>query len=577
MLTGLTIKDVVLIEALDLEIGPGLTALTGETGAGKSIVLDALGLATGQRADAGLVRRGAAQATAGASFVLPPDHPAWRFLAARGLDADPAEPLILRRQLTADGRSRAFIADQPAGVAVLRELGALLIEVHGQHETVGLLDPRTHRPLLDAFGALGPAVEATGSAWRRYAEARASLDTLSARTAAAQEEAETLSAHLADLDRLDPKIGEEAALAEERALLGAAEKALADIAAAREALGGEQLSARLAQAFRALDRARERAEQAGAGPDNAVMKRLCAAADAVDRALIEGTEAVAAVDAAADAFDIEPGRLDKTEERLFALRAAARKLGVPVDELSAARLRIAQELRGVETAEAALAAAQKTLTATRTAYHQAAEALTRSRIAASEALAASVTAELAPLKLEKARFRVAIEALGAERAGPLGADRVEFQVSTNPGAPFGGLGSIASGGELARFALALKAALATKGAASRSTPGGDERAAPTMIFDEVDQGVGGAVADAVGVRLKRLAMGGQVILVTHSPQIAARADVHWRVSKTGSGEAVATAIDTLSAAAREEEIARMLAGAEITDAARAAARALMQA
>jgi DNA repair protein RecN (Recombination protein N) len=201
MLTGLTIKDVVLIEALDLEIGPGLTALTGETGAGKSIVLDALGLATGQRADAGLVRRGAAQATAGASFVLPPDHPAWRFLAARGLDADPAEPLILRRQLTADGRSRAFIADQPAGVAVLRELGALLIEVHGQHETVGLLDPRTHRPLLDAFGALGPAVEATGSAWRRYAEARASLDTLSARTAAAQEEAETLSAHLADLDR----------------------------------------------------------------------------------------------------------------------------------------------------------------------------------------------------------------------------------------------------------------------------------------------------------------------------------------------------------------------------------------
>jgi DNA repair protein RecN (Recombination protein N) len=577
MLTGLTIKDVVLIQALDLEIGPGLTALTGETGAGKSIVLDALGLALGQRADAGLVRRGAAQAAAGASFVLPPDHPAWRFLESRGLEADPAEPLILRRQLSADGRSRAFIADQPAGVAVLRQLGALLIEVHGQHETVGLLDPRTHRPLLDAFGGLGPVVEATGSAWRRYTEARAGLETLRARTAAAVAETETLSARLAELDRLDPKIGEEAALAEERALLGAAEKALTDIAAARDALGGDQLSARLAQAFRALGRARERAMQAGAGADNAVIKRLTAAADAVDRALVEGTEAVAAVDAAANAFDVEPGRLDQTEERLFALRAAARKLGVAVDALPDARRRIAEQLHGVETAEAELAAAEKALTAARADYDQAAAALTLARGAAGEALARSVTAELAPLKLEKARFRVAVEPAPVDRAGPGGVDRIEFQVSTNPGAPFGGLGAIASGGELARFALALKAALATRREAMKTSPGGDEHAAPTMIFDEVDQGVGGAVADAVGLRLKRLATGGQVILVTHSPQIAARADVHWRVSKTGLGEVVATAIDTLGAAAREEEIARMLAGAEITDAARAAARALMQA
>ena len=571
MLTGLTIKDVVLIEALDLEVGPGLTALTGETGAGKSIVLDALGLALGQRTDVGLVRRGATGAAASASFVLPAGHPAFTFLAERGFDSDPAEPLILRRQISADGRSRAFIADQPAGVGVLRELGALLIEVHGQHETVGLLDPRNHRPLLDTYAEAGSALARTNAAWAALAVARARIEALHADVAQAATETELLSERLAELDRLDPKEGEESVLAGERALLGAAEKALADIVAARDALGGDQLASRLAQAFRALERARERAQHAGVVEDNAVLRRLTAAAEAVDRTLTEGLEAIAAVDAAAEAFDVEPGRLDKAEERLFALRAAARRLSVTVDALPAARLEIAQKLRGVESAEEDLKAAEATLNVACADYRAAAAALTKLRTAAGERLAKAVMGELGPLKLEKARFHTAVDLLPPERAGPNGADRIEFQVSTNPGAPFGGLGAIASGGELARFALALKAALAMRGSSEGGAFG------PTMIFDEVDQGVGGAVADAVGLRLKRLAADSQVILVTHSPQIAARADAHWRVSKFGKGTVTATAIDTLSPAAREEEIARMLAGAEITDAARAAARALMEA
>jgi DNA repair protein RecN (Recombination protein N) len=576
MLIGLTIKDVVLIQALDLEVGPGLTVLTGETGAGKSIVLDALGLALGQRADAGLVRRGASYALAGASFSPAAGHPVWPFLEERGFAADPAEPLMLRRQLSADGRSRAFINDQPVSVAVMREVGAMLIEVHGQHETVGLLDSRTHRPLLDAYGDVAPAAGATAEAWRDFTAARDRAEALRERGAKAAADTDELSARLAELDRLDPRASEEATLAEERALLGASEKALDDITTAREALGGDRLSTTLAQAFRALERARERAVQAGAGADNAVVQRLTAAADAVDRTLTEGAEALAAIDAAAAAFEFEPGRLDKTEERLFALRAAARKLGVAVDDLPAARLRLAEQLRAVETAETDLADADRAATAAHTAYAAAAARLTDVRTAAGARLAEAVTAELAPLKLDKARFRVAVEPLAPERAGPAGLDRVEFQVSTNPGAPFGALGAIASGGELARFALALKAALASRGGSGwRETNG------PTMIFDEVDQGVGGAVADAVGLRLKRLACEGQVILVTHSPQIAARADVHWRVSKsggpTGGSEAIATAVSALNSQSREEEIARMLAGAEITDAARAAARALMEA
>ena len=565
MLIGLGIRDVVLIETLDLSIGPGLTALTGETGAGKSIILDALGLATGARADAGLVRHGRPQAIATAVFAPAPDHAVWAYLDDKGVAFERDEDLVLRRQLSADGRSRAFVNDQAVGVAVLRELGEMLIEVHGQHETVGLLDARTHRPLLDLYA--GSDTAAVAAAWSAWREARDAAEALRLQLAQALAEREELALRLSELDRLDPKPGEETALAEERALLGAAEKTLQDIAAAQEALGGDSLGGKLAQAYRALERARERALSAGAGPESAAVRLIAAAADSVDRALVEAQEASAAIDAAAGAFDVEPERLEKTEERLFALRALARKLNVAVETLPAERARIAQALHGIEDAAHLQTQADARAATARAAYFDAARALSAARAAAATRLAEAVNIELPPLKLDKARLRVAVEPLPEDRAGPTGLDRIEFEVSTNPGAPFGGLGAIASGGELARFALALKAALAGRG----------QGAAPLMIFDEVDQGVGGAVADAVGQRLKRLAREGQVLTVTHSPQVAARAEAHWRVSKAGAGEAVRTAVEILDPKTREEEIARMLAGAEITEAARAAARALMHA
>jgi DNA repair protein RecN (Recombination protein N) len=565
MLIGLWIRDVVLIEALDLSIGPGLTALTGETGAGKSIILDALGLATGARAEAGLVRRGAKQAMASAVFAPAPSHPVWDLLEEKGLSYARDEDLVLRRSLGADGRSRAFVNDQATGVGVLKDVGEALLEVHGQHETVGLLDSRTHRPMLDGFGGLEALAAAVAQRWRGWREARERIASLRADVARAAAETEELTLRLADLDRLDPREGEEAELAEERAILGAAEKALSDIAAGRELFEG--LSAKVGSAIRVLDRARERTLSAGAAEDGRAVKRLAEASAALDRVLIEADEAEAAVDAAAAAFDFEPDRLEKAEERLFDLRGLARKLGVSVEELPTLRVRFAERLRAVETSEDTLKAAEAELKAAREAYLAEAAKLTAARRAAGDRLADAVLAELTPLKLDKARFRVAVEPVAEDRAGPTGVDKVGFEIATNPGAPFGDLGAIASGGELARFALALKAALAGRA-------GGPQ---PLMIFDEVDQGVGGAVADAVGLRLKRLAGDAQVLVVTHSPQVAARADAHWRIAKAGEGERVRTTVEDLSAPEREEEIARMLAGAQITDAARAAARALMDA
>ena len=564
MLIGLSIRDVVLIESLDLAIGEGLTALTGETGAGKSIILDALGLATGARADAGLVRRGAAgHASATAIFALPADHPAFAYLDDKGLDYARDEDLVLRRQLSPDGRSRAFVNDQATSVGVLKDLGALLLEVHGQHETVGLLDPKTHRGLLDAFGGVSVgAVASAWSAWRAAREKAEGLRDLASRAAA---ETEELTLRLSELDRLDPRDGEETSLAEERALLSSAEKAITDVAAAQDALGGDNFTGKLAQAYRALERARDRALQAGAPAEGAAMSRLQAACDAVDRALVEAQEASAAIDAVAESFEFEPDRLEKAEERLFALRGMARKLNVLVEDLPAKRAEFATRLQAIETSEEALKAAAAEAAEAREAYLYAAEALSAERRAAGDALAKAVEAELAPLKLEKARFRVAVEPLAEDRAGPTGLDRVAFEISTNPGAPFGPMEAIASGGELARFALALKAALAARG-------GGPQ---PLMIFDEVDQGVGGAVADAVGLRLKRLAANAQVLVVTHSAQVAARGDAHWRISKSGDDTSTRTKVEPLSPAQREEEIARMLSGAEVTEAARAAARALM--
>ena len=565
MLIGLWIRDVVLIEALDLSIGPGLTALTGETGAGKSIILDALGLATGARADAGLVRRGASQAAVSAIFAPGPEHPVWDILEEKGLSYAKDEDLVLRRTVGADGRSRAFVNDQATSVGVLRELGEQLIEVHGQHETVGLLDTRTHRSLLDAYGTLGPMARTVAGRWADWRAARTRAQELRDVVGRAAAEAEELSLRLAELDRLDPQEGEETRLAEARAILGASEKALSDIADARGAFDG--LSSRLAQAVRALEHARSRAVQAGAGEESAAVARLTAASAAVDRVFSEVQEAEAAVDLAAETFDFRPDELEKTEERLFELRGMARKLQVSVEELPALRVRFAERLRAMESSEDDLKAADAAVAAARGAYLDAAGELSLARRAAGDRLAQSVEAELAPLKLDKARFRVAVETLAEDKAGPTGQDRIAFEVATNPGAPFGELGAIASGGELARLALALKASLA----------GRAQGAQPLMIFDEVDQGVGGAVADAVGLRLKKLAASAQVLVVTHSPQVAARGDAHWRIAKAGDGERLRTAVEPLSPADREEEIARMLAGAEITDAARAAARALMHA
>ncbi|MDX9996463.1 MAG: DNA repair protein RecN [Phenylobacterium sp.] len=563
MLIGLWIRDVVLIESLDLSIGPGLTALTGETGAGKSIILDSLGLATGARADAGLVRRGASQAVASAVFAPAPDHPVWDLLEEKGLSYARDEDLVLRRTLGADGRSRAFVNDQATSVGVLREIGDLLVEVHGQHETVGLLDAKSHRRMLDAYAGAGELLAEVEALWHALAQSRERVEDLKAAVGRAAEEAEELTLRLSELDRLDPREGEEAALAEERAVLGASEKALADIASARQGFDG--LAGRLASAHRALTRAIERALAAGAAEDGAAVRRLAAAAEAVDRALVEAQEAEAAIDSAADAFDFRPDQLETAEERLFALRGMARKLNVSVEELPGLRARFAEQLRAIESSEDELKAAEADVAAIEAAYRTEAAKLSELRQRAGEKLAEAVLSELSPLKLEKARFRVRVEPSGRE--GPTGVDQVAFEIATIPGAPFGPLGAIASGGELARLALALKAALAVRG-------GGVQ---PLMIFDEVDQGVGGAVADAVGLRLKRLAASAQVLVVTHSPQVAARAEAHWRITKAGEGERLRTAVETLSPAEREEEIARMLAGAQVTDAARAAARALMTA
>ena len=564
MLTGLWIRDVVLIESLDLVVGPGLTALTGETGAGKSILLDALGLATGTRAESGLVRQGASQASAAAAFSLPPGHAVWSLLEARGLEAAPGEDLILRRVLAADGRSRAFINDQPASVAALREIGALLVEVHGQHETVGLLDSRTHRDLLDAFGGCTDAVRRTGETWKAWREAEAALEALTRDAAASAAEAEEASRILAELDQLAPEAGEEAALAETRAVLGAAEKALADISQAGEALDG--LSARLAGALRALGQARSRALQAGADAEGAAVLRLADAESALDSLFSGLQEAESSVEAAATAFAFRPDDLETAEERLFALRAAARKLGCAVEELPVRRKALAERLARLESGDAQASAVRQAALQAQSAYLEAAGALSAARRLAADALSRAVEAELPPLKLERARFRVGLTPLAPDRSGPGGSDRVGFEVATNPGAPFGDLTTVASGGELSRFALALKASLAGRGGEP-----------PLMIFDEVDQGVGGAVADAVGKRLKRLAAEGQVLVVTHSPQVAARADAHWRIAKAGDAEGLRTGVEILDPIAREEEIARMLAGAQITDEARAAARALMHA
>lgn len=569
MLTALSIRDVVLVDVLDLEVGEGLTVLTGETGAGKSIILDALGLALGGRGEAGLVRTGAKQAVATAVFTAPDDPDLIALITERGFDVTPGEELILRRVLSADGRSRAYVNDQPAGVTALREIGALLVEVHGQHETVGLLDWKTHRALLDAYGGLSPQLSAVASAAETLKGAEARLAGLKAAAADAAARTEEITQNLADLDALDPRPDEETELAGERAILGAAEKAMADLADARTQLGGDKLSQKLSAALRAVEHARQRAAQAGVEADHPVITRLAAAAEAIDRTIVEAIEAIAEVDAAAAAFDFEPGRLDKAEERLFALRAAARKLNTTVHALPGLRIALREQLRLIEDGAEALTQAEREASAAREAYDLAATFLTSAREAAGERLARAVMEELGPLKLDRARFRVSIEPITegpqGQRRGPQGVETVRFQIATNAGDDFGPLDAVASGGELARFALAMKAALASR----------EDQRQPVMIFDEVDQGVGGAVAEAVGSRLQRLSHGAQVLVVTHSPQVAARGHAHWKVMKADHAGATTTTVVPLDTHHQREEIARMLSGATITDEARAAARTLI--
>ncbi|MHA6287207.1 DNA repair protein RecN [Maricaulis sp. CAU 1757] len=561
MLLSLSIRNIVLIDTLDAVFEGGLCALTGETGAGKSILLGALGLAAGERADRAQVRSGADEAQAIAEFDLPDNHPARALLDEAGLTVEPGEALILRRRLAEDGRSRAHVNDQPASIGLLRQLGDVLVEVHGQHDGRGLMDPRSHRQYLDRYAGHDALLAATRRTWRDLAEARKRSEALRQHQESSDEERDFLNHALEELDRLRPEAGEEEALSEERQFLQGAERALGDLQSAQEALAGEGggLEGRLNAALRGLERVREHIGTGGGKAGEALER----AATAIDRALIEFNEAEDALGDAAEAFDVEPGRLDQVEERLFALRGLARKHHVSVEELAALHETLSEQLDAIENASERLAEADKAVAAAQALYDDAAHALTRSRTAAAKKLAETVEAELAPLKMDKARFRVAL-VTDPERAGPEGSDQVAFEVSTNPGSPFGALDKIASGGELSRFGLALKVALAD----------GDDGL--VMVFDEVDQGVGGAVADAVGRRLKRLAETGQTLVVTHSPQVAALADHHWKIVKQDDGAGgVRTTLVKLDGAERREEIARMLSGAAVTEAARAQADALM--
>lgn len=552
MLTRLDIRDVVLIDRLELEVGAGLAVLTGETGAGKSILLDALGLALGARSETGLVRTGAAQATVSAAFEVADDHPAFSLLAEAGLPAE--QPLVLRRTVSADGKSRAFVNDQPVSVGLLRRIGDGLVEIHGQFDLRGLLDPQTHREILDAFGGHARDVRQVAEAhdaWRQAVEALAAAEADAAR---ARSEEGFLAASVEELQQLDPKLGEESALAEERTLLANAGRLVEGINAALADLIGERGAEQaLGQAQRTLARIQG---QAGS--------RLDPALAGLDRAAAELSEAARALSSVGSALDLDPAKLEETDDRLHALRDAARKHGVAVDALARLRSDLETRLEASRTAESRIGGLAKAVEASRKAYASHADDLSRARGKAAKKLDKRVATELMPLKLDRARFETRIEPLAEPDWGAHGHDRIQILVATNPGAPPGPIAKIASGGELARFTLALKMVLA------------ESQPAATLVFDEVDAGVGGAVAAAVGDRLKRLSRDMQVLVVTHSPQVAARGDHHWRVSKTPKGTVPTTKVEPLAEPARREEIARMLAGAEITDAARAAADALIE-
>jgi DNA repair protein RecN (Recombination protein N) len=554
MLSRLSIRDIVLIDRLDIEFASGLSVLTGETGAGKSILLDAFALALGARGDAALVRDGAEQGQVTAAFELPANHLVRALMAENDIPAE--DELILRRVQFADGRTRAFVNDQPLSAQALKTLGAGLVEIHGQHDERALVDAAAHRRLLDAFAGLDSKAGEVERLWNERRARAGAVAVHRAEVEKAQREADFLRHAVDELKRLAPEASEEAALADKRAVMMQAEKVAGDLRDAHDAVAGAQSPVPLLSAtVRRLER---RAAQAPALIEPAV-KALDAALTALDAARRH-------LDAALRTADHDPSELEKIEERLFALRAAARKHNVPVDQLNALAARYAAELGLIDGGAERLAALEEAARAADAYYREAAAALSRDRKKAAETLDRAVNDELKPLKLERAKFVTEI-VTDPEAGGPHGIDRVEFWVQTNPGTRPGPLMRVASGGELARFLLALKVVLADRGSAS------------TLVFDEVDTGAGGAVADAIGVRLARLSRRAQVIAVTHAPQVAARADRHYLISKSAldKGKRVATRVAELAADKRREEVARMLAGAEITAEARAAAERLIKA
>ena len=552
MLTTLAIRNIVLIEALDLTFSQGLGVLTGETGAGKSILLDALGLALGMRAESGLVRGGEDQASVTATFEFDRLPPVIRaVLAAAEVDIEPGEPLIIKRRLKADGGSKAFINDQPVGAALLRELAPQLVELHGQHDDRGLVNPRGHRSLLDRFAR--SEAEGVAAAWAAWRTAQDTLEAARSAAARAAADHDLLLAHLAELTALEPLEGEEAELAEARATMQKGERLSVDLEELRVLwAGSDSALASLRSAARRLDRIA------------AEHPLLAEALGALDRAVIEASEAEDKLERAGLALSHDPAMLDRIELRLFELRAAGRKHQCQVDDLPQRMRAMRAELDAIAGGEANVAALEQAAGAAAAEYREKAEAQSAARTSAAVRLDAAVAGELAPLKLDAAQFRTGITRLAEEQWGPAGIDRIEFLISTNPGAPFAPLNKIASGGELSRFILALKVALAEEGGAA------------TVIFDEIDRGVGGAVASAIGERLARLAAGGQLLAVTHSPQVAARGGQHYVIAKSSEGTVTRTSVHLLDAGGRRQEIARMLSGAQVTDEARAQADRLLE-
>ncbi len=549
MLRQLAVHNVVLVERLELEFEPGLGVLTGETGAGKSILLDALGLALGSRGDNGLIRAGADGASVSAELDLASDHPVQQCLRDQGILLEPGEPLIVRRTLKADGGSRAFAGGATIPASVLRDIGGLAVEIHGQHDDRGLLNPRGHRDLLDAFGKIDSELVAT--AWSEVTRIEAALSRARAESAAADRDREWLDHASREIEALAPEEGEETKLAEERSAMQAGVKAGESLAGLDELLGGSDGAlAQLRQAARKIER--------GAADHPLLADALAA----LDRAVIEASEAEDRITRAADSLTFDPARLEQVEARLFDIRGLARKHRVEPDALAALGTQMRAQLADIDAGNERIDALDGELLAARANYSKIADALSAERREAAGRLDQAVAGELGPLKLDSAKVRTAVD---SAEAGPSGTDRVEFEVSTNPGAPFGPLIRIASGGELSRFILALKVALAEAGSAG------------TMIFDEVDRGVGGAVASAIGERLARLAERSQVLVVTHSPQVAARAAHHYRIEKAHGDGGTRTTVRKLSESERREEIARMLSGAAITDEARAQASRLLDA